>query len=277
VNRNSRTMIKVRAASQHVTWFLGQRCPTIAPLTFVVGYPKSGTTWAAQLVSDYLRLPFPRFSLLPIAFPAVVHGHSTVSPRMPRCVYSMRDGRDVMVSLYFYMARNIPEGTNPRVPRHLARWFPGLKDKADVRANLPRFLETEAARPSVRGAGWADHVRSYLRAVGPDPIGRRGLVMLRYEDLLADGPATLARAMSLLTGEDTDEQAAREAVDRFSFSRLTRQKREGERARFLRKGGSGDWRNHFTPESAQIFRDRFGDALIEAGYEPDHAWVGSVA
>ena len=277
MDRNSRMMIKVRAASQRITWLLGQRCPTIAPLTFVIGYPKSGTTWAAQLVADYLRLPFPRFSLLPIAFPAVVHGHSTVSARMPRCVYSMRDGRDVMVSLYFYMARDIPEGTHPRVPRHLARWFPGLKDKADVRTNLPRFLEAEASRPSVRGAGWGEHVRTYLRAVGSDRLGRRGLVMLRYEDLLTDGPGTLARAMSLLTGEDADERGAREAVERFSFSRLTKQKREGERSRFLRKGGSGDWRNYFTRESAQIFRDRFGEALIEAGYEPDDSWADSIA
>ena len=49
----------LRTASHHVTWIIGTRAPKLVPLVFVVGYPKSGTTWAAQLVADYLQMPFP--------------------------------------------------------------------------------------------------------------------------------------------------------------------------------------------------------------------------
>ena len=56
----------LRIASHHVTWFLGTRFPKSIPLVFVLGYPKSGTTWACQLAADYLQLPFPRYSLLPV-------------------------------------------------------------------------------------------------------------------------------------------------------------------------------------------------------------------
>jgi hypothetical protein len=36
---------------------------------------------------------------------------------------------------------------------------------------------------------------------------------------------------------------------------------------------AGDWANHFTPESAQVFQDKAGTALIRLGYEPDDGWV----
>ena len=59
--------LRMRVASHNVTWLLGTRFPKSIPLVFVVGYPKSGNTWAAQLVSHCLQLPYPRHSLLPLA------------------------------------------------------------------------------------------------------------------------------------------------------------------------------------------------------------------
>ena len=57
---------KLCAASHCVTFFLGLKCPRSIPMVFVLGYPKSGTTWAAQLVADYLQMPFPQHSLQPM-------------------------------------------------------------------------------------------------------------------------------------------------------------------------------------------------------------------
>jgi hypothetical protein len=255
--------------SHHVTWFLGTRFPKAIPLVFVVGYPKSGTTWASHLVADYLGLPWPRLSLMPVGCEAVVHGHERVWERYPRCVYVMRDGRDALVSQYFFLTRGVPEGNHPRLTARQRRELPGLVNKANVRENLPRFLERQMTRPHSSRANWGEHVRSYLES-------NKSVALLRFEDLLRDGVGTLAQAMRELTDQEPDLERARESIDRYAFERRAgRQPGQEDRSAFLRKGQAGDWRNHFTREAAEIFDRYCGEMLIRAGYEPDHAWVAS--
>lgn len=262
--------IRLRTVSHHVTWWLGSRFSRTFPLVFVVGYPKSGTTWACQVVADYLQLPFPKHSLLPIGFEAVVHGHEPVRRDYGRGVYVIRDGRDAMVSAYFFLLRGVPEGDNPRLPPRLRSMFPGLTNKADVAKNLVPFMEREFTRPRY-GLHWGQHVASFYSASNPK------VVMLKYEDLLADGPASLGRAMAAMTGQEADAWRAEVAIKKFAFA--TQAKRaagQEDRSRFHRKGQAGDWRNHFTREAADLFDKHAGEMLIRAGYEPDRSWVKTV-
>lgn len=262
--------IRLRTLSHRITWVLGTRFPRSIPLVFVVGYPKSGTTWVCQLAADYLQLPFPRYSLLPIGCAAVVHGHELVRKNYPRCIYSARDGRDVMASLYFFLSRHLPDGPLNRLSARDQALFPGMKDKNDTRANFLPFLERQLRHPHASHHPWGDHVRSFFDVKNPNAV------MIRYEDLLADGPSSLASAMARLTGQEPDLDRARAAIDKFSFARQARRKKE-DRSSFLRKGEAGDWVNHFTPEAAELFDRVCGDALIRAGYEPDRGWVARFA
>jgi hypothetical protein len=268
--KNPRTWkIRVRAVSHKVTWFLGKRFPETFPLVFVVGYPKTGTTWACQLVADYLLLPFPRYSLLPIGFEAVVHGHELVQKGYQRGVYVMRDGRDSLVSQYFFICRFIKDGDNPVIPRVYRPLLGGIKNKADAARNLPRFLEGVLTRP-VTSRPWHEHVRSFYEVNNP------GVVMLKYEDLVDNGAPALAEAMARLTGEAPDLDRAGATLRKFAFERLSKRKPGQQGSAFLRKGRSGDWVNHFTRESAEIFDRYAGEALVQAGYEKDRSWVGEV-
>lgn len=237
-------------------------------MVFVVGYPKSGTTWASKIVADYLQLPFPKHALLPMAFPCLIHGHELLSPKFPRAAYSMRDGRDVMVSYYFHKSKRIPEGDWPAVPPRHRRWFPDLDNKHNIQRNLPAFIEAHAKLSKDPMDHWGRHIETYFER----RTERTGL--LRFEDLLADGPGTLTRAVEAMTGKRADPERIRWSIEKFSFERQARRKRgQEQRGTFLRKGQAGDWKNHFTKEAAEVFDHHFGEALVLAGYEKDRSWV----
>lgn len=258
----------MRIVSHHITWWIGRTFKEAVPLVFVTGYPKSGTTWLTQMTADYLQLPFPRYLILPVAFPAVMHGHKTVSPRDPHGIYLVRDGRDALVSLFFHLHRDISDGDNPTMPRRHRRIFPGLKNKAEVGKNLTAFIKREMRHATASPCNWYTHVMSFYRAPRAD------WAVVRYEDLLADGFTTFSRAMEVLTGAPVDEARARAALDKFTFSKQAGRKAGDERqGKFLRKGQAGDWRNHFTREMAETFQKHCGEALVAAGYEPDGSWV----
>ena len=270
-SKGGRRYKRLRQIAHHLTWFLGTRCPNAIPLVFVVGYPKSGTTWSCRLVSQYLQLPYPKFFLLPIGFEAVVHGHEPVWKRYPRGVYVMRDGRDALVSQYFFMTRRIAHGDHPPLSSIQRRAFGPLVNKDHVHDNIARFIENQMARPHSSRLHWGDHVRSFYEVANPN------VVLLRYEDLVREGPRTLAEAMANLTGEEPDLKWARIVMKRNSFARRSGRRRgQEQRGTFLRKGQPGDGVNHFTREAAEIFDHHCGEMLVRAGYEPDRSWVERV-
>jgi hypothetical protein len=265
-----RPYVRLRQVSFHTTWLLGRWFPNAIPLVFVVGYPKSGTTWVTQLLADYLRLPFPRFSILPIGCEAVVQGHQRVWKSYKRGVYVLRDGRDALVSQYFQLTRHIPEGDHPPLTRAQRRYLPGLVNKADTHGNIAAFVERQLKKPVGARVHWGDHVRSYYE------VGNPNVAFVHYEDLLADGEAALAAVVSHLTGEEADLERVRFALKKFSFrGQAGRARGQEDRSSFLRKGKAGDWVNHFTVEAAEIFDRYCGEMLIRAGYEPDNSWVRS--
>ncbi len=263
--------LRMRTTSHHITWMLGRRFPEVFPYVFVLGHPKSGTTWGCQLLADVMQLPFPRFSLLPVGCEAVVHGHELVDAKYPRGVYMVRDGRDVLVSRTFFALRHLAEGPNPRLSAHQRRVFGEIKSKDDP-DNFRRLLEYTLSKGSPKIGNWSAHVRSFLNTP------HHHFQLLRYEDLLDDGVSTLTRVVRGLTGKEPDPELAEMAVRKYDFARQRKARdtvAEGGK-KFLRKGRAGDWRNHFTPELARLFDHHMGDDLIAMGYEKDHSWVDGV-
>ena len=251
--------------SHQATFWLGKRFRKAVPLMFVLGYPKSGTSWVCQLLADYYRLPFPQHSILPIGFPAVVHGHELPSNKFPLGVYVMRDGRDVMVSSYFHMRSDLQAGGN--YSRYSAV-FRNFDLHAPAQENLPKFIESQASVPLCRDGNWGKHVSSYFLLDHP------GLKLLRYETLRTEPVAAFAALIEAMTSGAVDENQVQESIGRFSFERLAGRMPNSEDSNsYLRKGVIGDWRNHFNRASARIFDRHFGQALIRCGYESDHDWV----
>ena len=225
------------------------------------------------MLSDYLSVPFPRYSLLPITFSSVIQNHWRYHPDLKRVFYVYRDGRDVMTSFYFDRIR-IARFANRPASAHLARTYERLfganYDPDDIVRHLPRFIEHEFANPG-RGTPvpWRDHVIEWVQP------GRDGTVAyMSYEDLRHDCLGTMTRVLGQILGEEPDPWRVEIAVEKMSMERQTgRKPGQSDLSQHIRKGIVGDWRNSFSREAAEIFDHLAGDALVHLDYEADRSWV----
>ena len=262
---------KIISLAKRTSIFLGKRFPNAFPLLFVLGHYKSGTTWMCQILADYLRLPFPQYSILPLGCKAILHSYEVPSKKYHTGVYMVRDGRDSAVSAYFHVRGQILAGSSAAYNKKM---FEGLDPNAEPSENMARFIQRLIDYPSggwTRLPNWGDHVGSYF------DLQDTNIKLAKYEDLLADGPGTLARVIEELTGEQADMERINDTIKRYSFKKQSgRAQGEENRGSYLRKGQAGDWKNHFSRESAELFRKNYGDVLIRAGYESNDNWVEEV-
>ena len=120
---------------------------------------------------------------------------------------------------------------------------------------------------------WSGHVRSWTGA--PFPV-----LVVRYEDLLADAPGQLGRMVRFLRLEGAgDEGRLRRAAAFSSFDRLREEEdREGfiecwrgMKHPFFRCGESGTWRRHLSKEQVRSVLDAHAETMAAFGYDPSQA------
>ena len=165
-------------------------------------------------------------------------------------IYIARDPRDVAVSLAHH--------TGLDLDRTIARM--GRPDMVIAGSERQGGLQLPQ-----RLLAWSGHARSWLEA----PVLP---MMLRYEDMLADPAAALARAAGHL-GWDAPEDAVARAVAATRFEALrAAEDRHGfgekplEARRFFRRGIAGGWRAALSPAQVARIEADHGSVMVELGY-----------
>jgi hypothetical protein len=160
--------------------------------------------------------------------------------RGSKIILLYRDPRDIYVSKELYH-QNV------------------LKKKAPVeRLGDPRYLASpECLLEDVfRLSRKLRSMERRLRGEGYD------VLTVRYEDLVASFEGTALELLRFL-GVPVEGPQVQAHV----------RARETARAPNFRKGGTGDWRNHLSsPEAKQLVKDRFGQDLVDLGYEHAMDW-----
>jgi hypothetical protein len=156
-----------------------------------------------------------------------------------RIIHIIRDGRGVFISAWHHNVRT--------------------KDANLKQLGFDDFLEITARE-------WAERVRR-ARASGSQ-LGDR-YFEVRYEDLVADPAAWMARALAFL-GADSSQSVVQACIESASFEKLSQGRKAGEedRASFFRKGDPDDWRSQLTAPQIQRFDALSGGLLAELGYQP---------
>src|ERR1700677_2078955 len=244
---------------------------------FIVSYPRSGNNWTRFLIGNLIhpedpvtfanlerRVPEIYYSpdrrLRALSRPRVFKSHEVFQAHYPHVLYIVRDPRDVAVSNYHHnlKAGNIPPDC-------------GLENF------VPMFL---AAKFDHKCGTWADHVISWLAT----RENRDGFAVLRYEDLIQDPVAALARVAAFLETSgfpavDRSEGNLQHAVELSSADRLralektqgaawtrSHASRENRPYQAGRQAVAGGWRSTLPPPSVQQIEAQYGPLMKKLGY-----------
>ncbi len=230
----------------------------------VTEYPKSGGSWITGMLGDALGLAkrdiyvgddykvldlqkhpwYVGASNLSLKESCVIKSHER--PNSPlitfpaHFIHLVRDGRDVVVSKYFYD-----------------------KDFCVKNGIYERFETPFDKYVAQVAAEWHEYVLAWL----DEPVST-----YKYEDFLQDPVGTLQRVLDRLelTVPAAQIYSAVEANTKDKFKRaLDKLFRHNT---FVRKGIAGDWRNYLNNEHIRVFKEVAGDALIRLEYEKDGHW-----
>ena len=227
----------------------------------VVGYPKSGCTWATRLVAELVGCPVAGFWQSDKKEIAVEGEHRIsdfrcykshhqlnelgLQPNDPAAwlIYILRDPRDIAISAANYFQFD-------RYPRLAALFRSVRRGEKLYRHTLYPLLVSQNYRLDrmtealLHGSAevhnwcrvsWSGHWRPYEQA---------GVLIIRYEDLLVTPQEQSGRILHYL-GIERSAEAIATVVENQSFARKKEALLQGGEtglAKFLRVGKSGQWR-----------------------------------
>ncbi len=228
---------------------------------FIASFPRSGSTWLRTMICNVLvpegnSDPDVFNALIPgmtipgvikinrLPSPRLIQTHACWRPDISRAVYLVRDGRDVIDSLYHYYTTR----------RGVERPFEDF---------LVDYLGGAYGRP------WHENVVSWLQA-GRAHMGPR-LHVIKFEDMVKDTERVLQGVLEFLAIDAPAPRvaAAIEAASLDNARRIERQRRgliNSPNASFYRSGAPGARSAVFRDDLDERFTRLSASGLLVAGY-----------
>lgn len=198
----------------------------------------------------------------------------------------IRDLRDTLVSLYFswkvshgfhypwqFQSRKLLNEMNEE--QGFLCWIgEGARSNFDGNFNGP-FLKTTYAtinQSKTKDILW--FFKSFLEYIADVQTSwmQDDSLLIRYEDLIADETGVFEKIVDHCQ-IPVSRGRLHDIIHYNRFEIVTgRQRGEENIQAHQRKGISGDWKNYFSPNVKNKFKERFGDVLIKTGYEKDLNW-----
>ena len=175
--------------------------------------------------------------------PRIIKSHSLYQEAFKNVIYIVRDPRDVYVSYFHYLKKQLPE-----------------------EMTFSQFLRKTDIYPS----RWHTHVESWL---GQSNVS----LVIKYEDLLHDTYQETKKITDLLFENYLESSKIEAAITASSFKQMKKIEQEKGRpflnedskskaTTFVRKGAQGDWTNYFSQDDEQFLLDEAGEIMEHLGY-----------
>jgi hypothetical protein len=228
-------------------------------------FPKSGGSWIGSMLGDLLEVPrrdiymtekFDLFDIykhpwysdakdLTIPRQAIVKSHELPNSDLinfdATYIHLIRDGRDVVVSKWFYE-----------------------KDfyvKNEITSSFDKEFDDYVIEIASK---WANYVEQW---------SAQSILTARYEDFLTDPVQSLKRLLYSMTKKNYTEERISESISRFSKENFKASLSTlFKHNTFVRKGISGDWKNYFSRKNIDSFKAAAGHTLVTLNYEQNMDW-----
>lgn len=162
-----------------------------------------------------------------------------------------RDPRDQLISSIYY-------AVDIHLDHAQHEYYSGISMDERIKTEiLGRDAPDLLHLPNVR-----QHYEEYLNWLDCPEV-----LCLRFEDLIHDKDKSLSAILDHL-----ERGSFRIPTSRETALAIIKEAIQPKKSATFRKGKSGGWREHFTEEHKQLFKETTGDLLIKLGYEENNDW-----
>lgn len=233
---------------------------------FIISYPKSGNTWLRFLIANLIfekeKVNLSNLTdfigdlggdnekkLLNQRKPRIFNSHDYFDPRFKKVIYMVRDPRDVLTSLYFYLTSL---GT--------------IKKNYSKSQFVKRFLEGEF---DANFGSWNENVGSWININDKNKI-----IIIKYEDLKKNSYKEINKICKFLKVKKSKKKIS-EAIKKSSFEKLRKMENvdlgftkyfSDSNPGFFRKGKIGDWKNFLSKKESNKIRKLWKTNMKYLGY-----------
>jgi len=228
--------------------------------TFIVSYPKSGNTWARFIVANLINRNFGKINLKNLdqiipdihearesvlnkfKSPRIFSSHDYFDARFHKVIYVVRDPRDVIVSLYFYLTK-----------------LKVLKNNYSRRRYVKRFLDGEF--DSTFGS-WYQNIGSWYGTKN------KNIIFIKYEDLLKNKYISFKKISEFLNIK-FNKRKFDKILENTSFKNLQKQESLSHHSlghlrdtrkdiRFFRSGRKNQWKKFLSASENKLIKKKWG-------------------
>ena len=188
------------------------------------------------------------------------HSEVDVSKLPPhRGSHIIRDLRDVIISGYFFHLWTPEEWVHRPNKKYDGMSYQQYLNSLDLKQGLIAEMERFAGRDFKGIIEWNYNLPEFIE--------------IKYEDLIKDQKGVFTEIFKHYGFNDEAINVSLEIVEKFSFKNVAKRSvGEVGTKTHLRSGKPGEWKDIFDQQHKEKFKELFGDALVQLGYEKDNDW-----